>query len=111
MRILAAPMLALFAACAVAPPPAPAPAPAAPAAPVTETAPADPHGMTIDEEAQILRLEDRREFDAPTIEAWLRHPNSLHRLRIAQAIGRIGPHARSGVAQLATLVSDPDRRV
>jgi cyclophilin family peptidyl-prolyl cis-trans isomerase len=111
MRILAAPMLALFAACAVAPPPAPAPAPATPAAPVTEAPPADPHGMTIEEEAQILRLEDRREFDAATIDAWLRHPNSLHRLRIAQAIGRIGPHARSGVAQLATLASDSDRRV
>ena len=53
--------------------------------------PAAPYGFTIDEEAQILRLEDRREYDAATFERWVHHPNVLHRERIALALGRIGP--------------------
>ncbi|HEY6843313.1 MAG TPA: peptidylprolyl isomerase [Thermoanaerobaculia bacterium] len=61
-----------------------------PPAPVAPQPPA-PYGFTIDEEAQILRLEDRREYDAATMERWVHHPNSLHRARIALALGRIGP--------------------
>ncbi len=102
MRKLAVSAVLLVAACTAAPPPATAPDPS----PVIET-----HGLTVEEEAQILALEDRREFHAETIEAWLAHPNALHRLRVAQAIGRIGPHARAGVSHLSRLVSDPDRRV
>lgn len=105
MRQLAASALLLFVACATAttPPPAPEPSPA----PAAE----EVHGMTIEEEASILRLEDRRELDAALVDQWLKHPNALHRLRIAQALGRIGPHTKSGVAQLAMLANDPDHRV
>jgi cyclophilin family peptidyl-prolyl cis-trans isomerase len=108
MRTLAASALLLFVACTMAPPPAAAPEPSqVPAAVETP----DAHGMTVEEEAQILALEDRRELDPAVVEKWLEHPNSLHRLRIALALGRIGPHARSGWTQLATLANDPDRRV
>ncbi len=92
--------LILFVACATqqAPPPAPA-------------SPAEPHGLTIEEEASILALEDRREHDAEVIDAWIAHPNSLHRLRIALALGRIGAITKTGVAELTALAKDPDRRV
>jgi len=60
-----------------------------PAAPVQ---PASPYGFTIEEEAQILALEDRREYDPSLTAQWVHHPNSLHRARIALALGRIGPH-------------------
>ncbi len=89
--------------------------------------PAGPYGMTITEEARILALEDRRELDAELVARWVTHPNPLHRLRIALALARIGPHAfiddnaddrfsppgerRAGVKELMTLASDPDRRV
>jgi cyclophilin family peptidyl-prolyl cis-trans isomerase/HEAT repeat protein len=93
--------LLLFGACATqqAPPPA-APAP-----------PAEPHGLTIEEEASILRLEDRREHDAAVIGAWVAHPNALHRLRIALALGRIGAITKTGVPELTTLAKDSDRRI
>ena len=93
--------LILFVACATqqAPPPA------------TPAAPAEPHGLTIEEEASILALEDRREHDPAVIDAWIAHPNSLHRLRIALALGRIGAITKTGVAELTTLSKDPDRRV
>ncbi|MGZ8710207.1 MAG: HEAT repeat domain-containing protein, partial [Thermoanaerobaculia bacterium] len=97
--------LILFVACATqqAPPPA------------TPAAPAEPHGLTIEEEASILALEDRREHDAAVIDAWIAHPNSLHRMRIALALGRIGAVAltgtKTGVAELTTLSKDSDRRV
>jgi cyclophilin family peptidyl-prolyl cis-trans isomerase/HEAT repeat protein len=115
MRKLAVPAMLLFVAvagaCTTANPPAAAPAaqPATPASAAATTP--EPHGMTVEEEAQVLALEDRREFDATIIDAWVQHPNVLHRLRIAQAIGRIGPHARAGITQLATLATDADRRV
>jgi cyclophilin family peptidyl-prolyl cis-trans isomerase/HEAT repeat protein len=82
--------------------------------------------MTIAEEARILALEDRREYDPALVAAWVQHPNPLHRQRIALALGRIGPHAfvdtdgdgefdsnelRVGVSELATLASDSDRTV
>jgi cyclophilin family peptidyl-prolyl cis-trans isomerase/HEAT repeat protein len=97
--------LILFVACATqqAPPPpaAPAPAPAA----------AGPHGLTIEEEARILALEDRREHDAAVVHAWVAHPNLLHRQRIALALGRIGAITKTGVPELTILAKDSDRRV
>ncbi|HLJ73458.1 MAG TPA: HEAT repeat domain-containing protein, partial [Thermoanaerobaculia bacterium] len=59
--------------------------------PIAKPQPEQPYGFTIDEEAQILRFEDRREYDATVFEKWVHHPNSLHRARIALALGRIGP--------------------
>ncbi len=85
----------------------------APPAPVVSAAPepAAPHGLTVEEEARILALEDRREYDPELMAAWTAHANPLHRLRIALALGRIGPHAQAGLTELATLSSDSDRRV
>jgi cyclophilin family peptidyl-prolyl cis-trans isomerase/HEAT repeat protein len=119
MRTAALPALLLVACTAVAPPPppaAPAPAPAAP--PV--------YGFKVNEEVRILEVEDRRQYD-PALAAWgIHHPNALHRSRMALALGRIGPHAfvdangngvrdegerQAGVAELMTLVGDPDANV
>ena len=118
MRPVIASSLLLVMCCTSTPPPAPAPPP--PPQPLV------PFGLTTDEEARILALEDRREYD-PTLTAdWLVHPNSLHRARIALALGRIGPQTfidvngngerdpgekQAGVDGLATLASDPDRNV
>src|ERR1043165_3161873 len=104
MRKLAAPIL-LASACATRPPlppPTATPAPAEPAA---------PHGLEVTEEATILGLEDRRELDPAVVSAWVAHPNALHRLRIALALGRIGAITKGGVPELTTLARDPDRRV
>ncbi len=86
-----------------------------------------PQGMTIEEEARILGLEDRREYDPAFTASWIQHADAQHRIRIALALGRIGPHAfvdsnndgdfdppdekRAGVAELITLSADADRRV
>jgi cyclophilin family peptidyl-prolyl cis-trans isomerase/HEAT repeat protein len=111
-------LLALATACSTPSnlPPAPLPAPPAPQ-------PAAPYGLTVDEEATILRLEDRREYDRAVVDAWLHHPNALHRARIALALGRIGAHTfadtnnngvkdvgerQAGVDELGALVKDPD---
>lgn len=103
--------------CTLAPTP-----PSPPAAPAFPT----PYGLTVEEEARILGLEDRREFDPVLVEAWIHHPNPLHRARIALALGRIGPHTfvdsngngerdstehQAGVEELAALANDPDARV
>jgi cyclophilin family peptidyl-prolyl cis-trans isomerase/HEAT repeat protein len=93
--------LLLFVACAT----QQAPPPAAPAPPV------EPYGLTVEEEARILALEDRREHDAAVVNAWVAHPNPLHRLRIALALGRIGAITKTGVPELTTLSKDSDRRV
>jgi cyclophilin family peptidyl-prolyl cis-trans isomerase/HEAT repeat protein len=100
-----------------APAPSPTPEPAAPAA---------PYGMTVAEEASIVALEDRREYSPTVVAQWVAHENSLHRRRIALALGRIGPHTfadenangemdpgerRAGVAELTALASDRDRGV
>ncbi|HEX6101367.1 MAG TPA: peptidylprolyl isomerase [Thermoanaerobaculia bacterium] len=91
----------LLAACTIQQPPPPAlPVP-----------PAEPHGLTVEEEARILALEDRREHDAAVVNAWVSHPNPLHRLRIALALGRIGAITKTGVPELTTLSKDADRRV
>lgn len=82
--------------------------------------------MTVEEEARILALEDRRQYD-PALVSWAAaHPNALHRQRIALALGRIGPHTfvdadndnemdanerRAGVTELVALSKDADRRI
>ncbi len=96
--------------CTAAPPPAPTPQ-------------AAPYGFTIEEEARVLSLEDRREYDPMFVEAWVHHANSLHRARIALALARIGPHTfidangngerdsterQAGVDDLAALANDRD---
>lgn len=109
-------LLFLLAACTATPPPSDRPADLA----------AGPYGMTVAEEARILALEDRREYDPAVVATFVNHPNALHRARIALALGRIGPHTfvdgngdgeqtsderQAGVAELLTLAQDPDRRV
>jgi len=116
----AIPLILLALACTTAPKPAPAPAQ------VPTPQPPAVHGLTTDEEAHILALEDRREYDAAAVTDWLSNSNPLHRTRMALALGRIGPqtfidangnHERdpgekqAGVDALASLVSDPDRNV
>jgi len=116
MRKFAPAVLLLAFACKTAAPP-PAPVAAAPT----------PQGFTVEEEARVLALEDRREYDPAFAAAWTQHADPLHRLRIALALGRIGPHAfidangdgdfdppaekRAGLDELATLAKDSDRRV
>ncbi|SRR5581483_1080482 len=98
-------LILLAAACTTATPPAPK----------VEPAPSEPavHGMTIEEEASVLRLEDRREYDASVAHDWLTNPNALHRQRMALALGRICTQTNGdeGAAALAALVDDPDRTV
>lgn len=60
--------------------------------------PAEPHGLTIEEEAAVLAMEDRRAWDPELVRRWVQHPNSLHRARIALALGRIGQHAENVAA-------------
>ena len=70
--------------------------------------------------------EDRREYDPQLVAEWAKHPNALHRVRIALALGRIGPHtfadadgdgaldpeeAQAGVAELIAMAADGDRNV
>ncbi|HSP14892.1 MAG TPA: peptidylprolyl isomerase [Thermoanaerobaculia bacterium] len=89
-------------------------------------APAEVHGLTVEEEAQILALEDRREYDAAVVAQWVQQPNPLHRARIALALGRIGPHTfadtngngerdaderQAGVAELTAMSDDGDAGV
>jgi cyclophilin family peptidyl-prolyl cis-trans isomerase/HEAT repeat protein len=78
------------------------------------------------EEARILETEDKRDFDPALVSQWIHHPNPTHRRRMALALGRIGPHVfadgnhnnerdpgerQAGVAELASLVADPDASV
>jgi cyclophilin family peptidyl-prolyl cis-trans isomerase/HEAT repeat protein len=116
MRKLVPLALLLAVSCATTPPPAAPPAQAA-----------EVHGLTFEEEAQILGLEDRREYDPALAAAWVQHPDALHRVRLALALGHIGPQAfidangdgdfdppverRAGVTELMTLAGDADRRV
>jgi cyclophilin family peptidyl-prolyl cis-trans isomerase len=94
--------------------------------PVQTAATPTVHGLTTEEEARVLGLEDRREYDDGLAADWLVHSNSLHRARIALALGRIGQHTfidsngngerdpgekQAGIDGLATLVSDPDRNI
>jgi cyclophilin family peptidyl-prolyl cis-trans isomerase/HEAT repeat protein len=115
------PLVFVFAlACTTATPPPALPAPAPP--------PATPQvfGLSVDEEASILALEDRREYDAAVVDTWAKNPNVLHRVRLAMALGRIGPHTfidtnnngerdpgehQAGIDVLTTLARDGDRNV
>ncbi|HVT43908.1 MAG TPA: HEAT repeat domain-containing protein [Thermoanaerobaculia bacterium] len=49
-------------------------------------------GISIEEEALVLRLEDRREYDPIIAHTWMTDPSPFHRARMALALGRIGPH-------------------
>jgi cyclophilin family peptidyl-prolyl cis-trans isomerase/HEAT repeat protein len=103
--------------CTIAPPPAPPSAPK----PAPEV-----HGLTIEEEAQVLALEDRREYDRAVVAQWVQQPNAPHRTRIALALARIGPHTfvdangngerdaderQAGVAELTAMSDDADAGV
>lgn len=105
------PLVCLAISCATQQTAPPAGPPAAFPTPVEATAAAEAHGLTIEEEAGVLALEDRREHDPAIVDAWVSHPNALHRIRIALALGRISPHTRTGVQELAKLATDSDRRV
>ena len=121
------PLLFAIACTTIAPaPPTPSTAQPPSAAPINEPSTPAVFGFKIEEEARILRIEDRREYDAALADAWMGHANSLHRARMALALGRIGPHTfvdtngngvrdagerQAGVAQLVTLVSDSDASV
>ncbi len=109
MRARTAALLVLLAlACRTTAPPPPAPPTApAPAAPQV-------YGFTVEEEAHVLRMEDRREYDAAFADAWARNANPLHRERIALALGRVGPHAlerQAILAQLTALAGDAEPKV
>jgi cyclophilin family peptidyl-prolyl cis-trans isomerase/HEAT repeat protein len=119
MRKLVVLPLLLILACSTASLP-PAAAPPAPAPVRTD------QGLTVQDEARILALEDRREYDPALVGAWAKNPNILHRVRIALALAHIGPFTfvdrnetgeqdpgefQAGVEELKTLSTDPDRRV
>jgi cyclophilin family peptidyl-prolyl cis-trans isomerase/HEAT repeat protein len=59
--------------------------------------------------AQLLSLEDRREFDAAALRRAAQHPDALVRAQAAVAIGRIGD--RAGTPLLVTLLADEDTTV
>jgi cyclophilin family peptidyl-prolyl cis-trans isomerase len=123
--------LLLLAACTTAPtptttapPPAPLPPPPLPQ-PQAEP-PKAPYGLSVDEEARALMLEDRREYDAQLVDSWLHHENALHRRRAALMLARIGPSTfvdangngekdanerQAGVDALATITGDADAAV
>ena len=116
--------LALASACAFPPfrrPAAPARAPQ----PVSATTRAT-HGLSTEDEARLLFLEDRREFDAALAARWLSSPNPLQRTRMVVFLAHVGPHTfvdanhngqrdpgehQAGVDLLGRLIADPDRNV
>jgi cyclophilin family peptidyl-prolyl cis-trans isomerase/HEAT repeat protein len=59
--------------------------------------------------AQLLLLEDRREFDIASLRRAAQHPDALIRAQAAVAIGRIGD--RAGTPLLLTLLADGDSTV
>lgn len=105
-------------ACTLATPPA--------TVPPQEPQPAGVHGLTLEEEGQVLALEDRREFDRAFAAAWMVNPNAPHRARLAMALAHIGPlvfddangngvrdngEKQAGVDELITLAGDADSGV
>ncbi len=101
---LGAVIVSVAAGCAAAKPPAaPAPAPPspAPAAAVASLAEAEP---------ALAALEDRRAFDAPTLEAAAASPDAAVRARTALAAGRIGDERASGVLSRLLADGSPDVR-
>ena len=126
MRTIAAVPLFLLIGCTTATAPSMAPSATSSTSSGSTGSAAEVHGFTIEEEARILELEDRRMFDAPLAEQWMHHPNSLHRARMALALARIGPHTfidangngvrddgehQAGVELLSNAVHDPDSNV
>src|SRR5687767_8931937 len=83
MRKLA--LVLVITACTSRPSPPPA------ASPIPAATP-EAYGFTLEEEVRVLRMEDRREFDAAFADEWIHNGNALHRARMALALGRIGPH-------------------
>ena len=63
----------------------------------------------VSELAQLLQLEDRREFDLAALQRAAQDPDSLVRGQAALAVGRIGD--RAGVPLLMLLLDDPDTTV
>ena len=84
-------------------------APATPSAPAPPTAPLRTFSGPAEAESALLEIEDRRAFDASTLESAARSNDPALRARSAIALGRIGD-AR-GRALLALLLSDPDPEV
>lgn len=120
--------VALASACAFSPVHPSATPPSHPAeAPVEVSATTGPTaGISPVDEARLLFLEDRREFDANAAREWLSSPNPLRRTRMARFLAHVGPQTfvddnhngqrdpgerQAGVALLTPLVSDPDRNV
>src|SRR5687767_15495708 len=94
----------IAAACApkvVAPPPVVLPPP--PPAPMPVSA------AELDTLGEILRLEDRREFDAQRFQIWARSPSALVRRHAALGSGRIGQKAAAPI--LIRLLADNDSAV
>ncbi|MGA7615442.1 MAG: HEAT repeat domain-containing protein [Thermoanaerobaculia bacterium] len=97
-----------------------------PATWIQTPAPTASPGLTEHQEARILRLEDRREFDQDLFETLSTDANPRVRARVALALGRIGPSTfvdangngvldpgekRAGVAIVERLATDPDTSV
>jgi cyclophilin family peptidyl-prolyl cis-trans isomerase/HEAT repeat protein len=59
--------------------------------------------------AQLLSLEDRREFDGPALRRAAQHPDAFVRARTAMTLGHIGDP--SGTPILVDLLADPDTSV
>lgn len=119
IRTTLIPAVLIFAACspAVAPPPAAVPA---------QKRPVAPWALTLEEEATVLRMEDRRAFDPSLAALWIAHENPMQRRRMALALGRIGGatfvdendnglldegERKAGVDLLSTLSEDPVHEV
>lgn len=98
----------------------------APIAPEDSEATASDASITPDEEAMVLRMEDRREYDLSKASEWTASPSYLHRARMALALGRIGPHTfvdrngdgvkspgevMAGVELLSSMRNDPHSQV
>lgn len=64
---------------------------------------------TVGDLAQILALEDRREFDAATLRRAAQSPDSVVRVRAAMALGRIGDRGATPI--LIPLLADRDTGV
>ncbi len=79
-------------------------APTAPAAPPAPTAPLRTFAGPAEAEAALTELEDRRSFDASTVESAARSTDPTIRARAAIAIGRIGDPRGRGL--LVALLSD-----
>src|SRR5207247_2260859 len=92
---------ALLGGCApAAPPPAPTPAPVI--IPIRPTSQFDQHWLTA--VVELMRLEDRKEFDAARLSALLQDGNTDVRNRAAVALGRIGD--RCGVPLLLSVAEN-----